>query len=335
MRIAVDVMGGDFAPQEIIRGAEAAVREWGFEVILVGNEEAIAKYADSRLCLPVVRAPQVVQMDESPVVAVKRKPDSSVVKAVELVKDGRADAAVSAGHTGATFAASLFRLGRIRGVERPALASVIPNEQGQTVLLDIGANVDCKPGHLLKFGIMGSLYARQVLGVPNPRVGLLSIGEEASKGNEQTLTVFPLFERAPFDFVGNVEGGDLFSGRVDVVVCDGFVGNIALKTGEGVVRTLEKAVKQEVATNWVSKVCALPTVYTLRNIRKRFDYTEYGGAPLLGVNGVVVVSHGRSNAKAVKNAIRVAGEAVRTNLVGTIAGGIGDVRENGAETADG
>ncbi len=335
MRIAVDAMGGDFAPREIIRGAEAAAREWGFEVVLVGDEEAIAEHIDSASRLPVVHAPQVVQMDESPVTAVKRKPDSSVVKAVELVRDGRADAAVSAGHTGAIFAASLLRLGRIRGVERPALVSVIPNEKGQTVLLDIGANVDCKPEHLLKFGIMGSLYAGKVLGVSNPRVGLLSIGEESSKGNEQTLTVFPLFKRAPFDFVGNVEGGDLFGGRVDVVVCDGFVGNIALKTGEGVVRTLEKAVKQEAATNWVSKVCALPTVYMLRNVRKRFDYTEYGGAPLLGVNGVVVVSHGRSNAKAVKNAIRVAGEAVRTNLVGTIADGIAKVRENGAGTADG
>lgn len=335
MHIAVDAMGGDFAPQEIIRGAEEAAREWDLEVILVGNEETIAKYADSRLRLPVVHAPQVVEMDESPVAAVKRKPESSVVKAVQLVKDGQADAAVSAGHTGATFAASFFRLGRIRGIDRPALVSVIPNEKAQTVFLDVGANVDCKPGHLLQFGMMGSLYAQKVLGVPSPRVGLLSIGEEASKGNELTLMVFPLFERAPFYFVGNVEGGDLFNGRVDVVVCDGFIGNIALKTGEGVVRTLEKAVKQEIAANWISKLCVLPTMYTLRNIRKRFDHTEYGGAPLLGVNGVVVVSHGSSNAKAIKNAIRVADEAVRKNLVGAIADGIGEVREQGAGIADG
>lgn len=335
MRVAVDAMGGDFAPLEIVRGAEAASKEWDLEVILVGDEEKISAVLDSPPSLPVVHAPETIAMDESPVLAVRRKPEASIVKAVQLVKEGRADAVVSAGHTGATFAAGFLHLGRISGIDRPALLSVIPNEKSQTVLLDVGANVDCKPGQLFQFGIMGALYAQKVLGVAQPRVGLLSIGEEASKGNELTLGAYPLFDRAPFRFVGNVEGGDLFNGRVDVVVCDGFTGNIVLKTGEGLAFTLENAIKKEVAGNWMAGMFLLMSMFALRSIRRRFDCTEYGGAPLLGVNGVVVVSHGSSRAKAVKNAVRVAGEAARNDLVGAIASGITEVLTKEAETANG
>ena len=335
MRIAVDAMGGDFAPLEIVRGAEAAAREWGYQVVLVGDEARITAALGSTPSLPVVHTPETIGMDEQPVLAVRRKPGSSIVKAVRLVRDGQADAAVSAGHTGAIMAAGFLHLGRIPGIDRPALLSVIPNEKAQTVLVDVGANVDCKPGHLLQFGVMGAMYARKVLGVDNPRVGLLSIGEEPTKGNELTLAAYPLFERAPFWFAGNVEGRDLFNGRVDVVVCDGFTGNIVLKTGEGVVVTLTNAIKREIATNWMNRMFLMMSAFALKSIRQRFDYTEYGGAPLLGVNGVVVVSHGSSQAKAVKNAVRVAGEAVRSNLVGAIAGGIAETLAKGAETANG
>ncbi len=335
MRIAVDAMGGDFAPLEIVRGAEAAARGLDLEVILVGDEEKISAALGSPPSLPVVHASETIQMDEQPVLAVRRKPGASIVKAVQLVRDGQADAVVSAGHTGATLAASFLHLGRIPGIERPAILSIIPNEKSQTVLVDVGANVDCKPTHLLQFGVMGAMYARKVLGVTCPRVGLLNIGEEASKGNELTCAAYPLFERAPFRFVGNVEGRDLFNGRVDVVVCDGFTGNIVLKTGEGLVVALGNAIKKEIATNWMNRMFLLISAFSLKSIRQRFDYTEYGGAPLLGVNGVVVVSHGSSRAKEVKNAIRVAGEAVRNNLVEAIASGINETLTKGAETANG
>lgn len=335
MRIAVDAMGGDFAPLEIVRGAEAAAKEFDYQVILVGDEERITAALGSPPSLPVVHASETIGMDEQPVVAVRRKPEASVVKAVQLVRDGLADAAVSAGHTGATLAAGFLHLGRIPGIDRPAILSVIPNEATQTVLVDVGANVDCRPNHLLQFGVMGAMYARKVLGVAQPRVGLLSIGEEPKKGNELTLAAYPLFERAPFRFVGNVEGRDLFNGRVDVVVCDGFIGNIVLKTGEGVVMALASAIKKEIATNWMNRMFLMMSAFALKSIRRRFDYTEYGGAPLLGVNGVVVVGHGSSQAKAIKNAVRVAGEAVRSNLVGAIADGIAEMLAKGAESANG
>ncbi|MBE0466116.1 MAG: phosphate acyltransferase PlsX [Candidatus Desulforudis sp.] len=335
MRVAVDAMGGDFAPLEIVKGAEAAAQELKLDVILVGDEEKISAALGSSRNLSIVHAPDIIKMEESPVLAVRRKPQASVVKAVQLVRDGTADAAVSAGNTGATFAASFMHLGRTAGIDRPALLSLIPNARSQTVLVDVGANVDCKPAHLLHFGIMGAMYAQKVLGVTQPRVGLLSIGEEPSKGNELTLAAYRLFEGAPFRFTGNVEGRDLFSGHVDVIVCDGFTGNIVLKTGEGLVHTMENAIKQEISNNWMSRVFLGMAVTVLKNIRRRFDYTEYGGVPLLGVNGVVVVSHGSSQAKSIKNAIRVAGDAVKNNLVGAIADGISEVMASGVETANG
>ncbi|MDD4168849.1 MAG: phosphate acyltransferase PlsX [Desulfotomaculaceae bacterium] len=322
MRIAVDVMGGDFAPVEIIKGALQAVEEYGLAIDLVGDEEQVYaeldKY-DAGDLVRVVHAPEVIEMRDHPAVAVRRKKNSSIVKATQLVKDGAAQAVVSAGSTGASMTSALLSLGRIKGIDRPAIAIVLPGEDGFTLLLDIGANVDCKPHNLLQFGMMGSLYARQILGVANPKVGLLSNGEEETKGDEVTLAAFPLLANAGINFIGNVEGRDIYRSVVDVLVCDGFVGNILLKAGEGLAEFLFKIMKEEVAKSLLSlNAGGTMTGVALEGIQKRIEYAEYGGAPLLGVNGVSVVCHGRSTAKAIKNAIRVAKEAVDNNLVSAI-----------------
>ncbi|MDA8096694.1 MAG: phosphate acyltransferase PlsX [Desulforudis sp.] len=332
MRIAVDAMGGDNAPSEIVKGAVMAAEELGIRVLLLGDESRLREEVQETAKLRIVHAGEVIGMSESPVSAVRRKKESSIVKAVQMVKDGMAEGVVSAGHTGATMAAGLLILGRIRGVERPALVGMIPHLTGCTVLLDVGANVDCRPSHLLQFAVMGSKYAEKGLGIVLPRVGLLSNGEENSKGNEQTLAAYPLLERAPIHFIGNVEGRDLFNGRVDVVVCDGFIGNIVLKTGEGLAKAFSSMIKKQLAASWMAKMSAVAAAHTLRDIRRRFDYSEYGGVPLLGVNGVVVVSHGSSKAKAIKNAIGIAAEASRLNLAQTIGEGIGEVFVKGAGT---
>lgn len=316
MKIAVDAMGGDYAPREIVAGALEAVRD-GIEVILVGDSDSILKELGNgrRDSIEIVHAAETIAMGEQPAIAVRKKKDSSIVRSVRLVKEGRAGAFVCAGSTGAVMAASLLGLGRIKGIDRPAIASVFPGEKGRTVLLDVGANVDCKPKHLLQFGIMGYLYAEKILGVKNPRVGLLSVGEEESKGNELTLEAFPLLKAAGINFVGNVEGRDIFNGLADVVVCDGFVGNVVLKAGEGLAMSLLKMMKEELARNWLSKMGTALTLPALKELRRRVDYAEYGGAPLLGVNGVVIVCHGSSTAFAVKNAIKVAANAVSSGLV--------------------
>lgn len=334
MRIAVDAMGGDHAPSEIVKGAVMAAEESGIRILLIGDESRLRQETEETAKVRIVHAAEVIGMDEPPVSAVRRKKEASVVKAVQMVKDGLADGVVSAGHTGATMAAGLLMLGRIEGVERPALVSVIPRPTGCTVLLDVGANIDCRPSQLVQFAVMGSVYAEQGLGIVLPRVGLLSNGEEQSKGNELNLATYPLLARAPIHFIGNVEGRDLFSGRVDVIVCDGFTGNIVLKTGEGLAKAFSQLIKQELTSSWMAKMSAAVAARTLRNIRDRFDYAEYGGVPLLGVNGIVVVSHGKSKARAVKNAIRTAAEAARMGLVETIGTQISEALQKGAETVN-
>jgi glycerol-3-phosphate acyltransferase PlsX len=260
-------------------------------------------------------ASEVIGMDESPASAVKQKKDSSINVAISLVKSGEADGVISAGNTGALMAAALFGLGRIKGIERPAIATVFPIAEGRILLLDMGANVDCKPQHLEQFGRMGSLYAEKVMHIPNPRVGLLNIGEEKEKGNELTQAVWPLLKSAPINFIGNVESKEILSGTVDVVVCDGFVGNLILKFGESLAKYVINMLKKEVKKNVISQLGALMLLPSLGNLKKMVDYDEYGGAPFLGVNGVCFKAHGRARAKAIKNAIRVTGEAVKENMV--------------------
>ncbi|ACV62061.1 fatty acid/phospholipid synthesis protein PlsX [Desulfofarcimen acetoxidans DSM 771] len=330
MKIAVDAMGGDFAPREIVQGAVQAVQEYGFQIILVGDTEKITAELGSfpRDKIELVHTKEVIAMDEHPASSVRKKKGSSIVQANLLVKEGSAQAVVSAGSTGAAMAASLLYLGRIKGIDRPAIASVLPTMKGGTVLLDVGANVDCKPQYLLQFAIMGNLYASKILGIIKPRVGLLNIGEEETKGNELTLAAFPLLRQSGIDFIGNVEGREVFSGDIDVIVCDGFVGNIVLKTSEGLAMALKSMIKQEISCSITAKLGILLTLPSLKRFRQRIDYTEYGGAPLLGINGISVISHGSSTAKAIKNAIRVAADAVENGLVSSIRADI----EKGQDT---
>ncbi len=321
MKVAVDAMGGDYAPGEVVRGALEAVRTFGAEVILVGDQAAIEKElagSSQQKGIEIVHASEVIAMKDAPAVAVRKKRDSSIVRAVQLVKEGSAGAVVSAGSTGAAMASSLLGLGRVRGIDRPAIATVLPSQRGGTILLDVGANVDCRPQHLLQFAIMGSLYAEKIIGIKNPRVGLLNIGEEDNKGNELTQSAFPLLKNAPVNFMGNVEGRDIFKGSADVVVCDGFVGNVVLKAGEGLAMALMAMMREELTRNWLSKMGTALTLPALKELRRRLDYAEYGGAPLLGVNGVTIICHGSSSYIAIRNAIRVAAESVQTGLVAAI-----------------
>ncbi len=321
MKIAVDAMGGDFGPGIVVKGVCDAVRDFGLKVILVGNREAIEQElspGQNLQGIEIVHASEVISMGDAPVVAVRKKKDSSIVRAVQLVKEGEAQAVVSAGSTGAAMAASLLGLGRIKGIDRPAIATVLPNQQGGTVVLDVGANADCRPRNLLQFALMGSLYTEKVLGIPKPRVGLLNIGEEETKGNELVLETFPLLKNIPVNFIGNVEGRDIFKGTVDVVVCDGFVGNVVLKAGEGMGMGLMTILKEELTKNWLTKMGTLLVRSALAKLKRRFDYAEYGGAPLLGVEGVSIISHGSSSSMAIKNAVRIAAESVQVELVSAI-----------------
>jgi len=330
VKIAVDAMGGDHAPGEIVRGAVEAAREYRQKIILVGDQEKIMLELGQSPPeqIEVFHAPEVIAMGEHPAVAVRKKKQSSIVQAVRLVREGEAMAVVSAGSTGAAMVASLLGLGRIQGIDRPAIASILPRNGGATLLIDAGANVDCKPQHLLQFAIMGSLYAEKILGIPSPRVGLLNVGEEETKGNELTLAAFPLLRQAEnINFTGNVEGRDIFAGTVDVVVCDGFVGNIVLKAGEGLAIALLKMIKEEVTRSWLAKMGTALATSAFRCFEKRIDYAEYGGAPLLGVNGVSIICHGSSTARAIKNAIKRAREAVEAGLVDAIKSNV----ENTAE----
>jgi glycerol-3-phosphate acyltransferase PlsX len=307
MKIAVDAMGGDYGLKPTVEGAIAAVKELGIDVGLVGDEtqirEQLRRVGCSDARVMVHHAPQVVGMHEPPAQIARKKRDSSVWIATEMVKHGEASAVISAGNTGASMVASFFVLGVIKGVERPAIATTLPTLTGTAVMLDVGANVDCTAKHLEQFALMGNEYGKHLLGKPDPRVGLLSIGEEESKGNEVTKEAFKALKASPLNFIGNVEGRDVYSGVADVIVCDGFIGNIALKISEGLADTIKKILLREVARSRLGKLSYLFLAGPLVRLRRRVDYAEFGGAPLLGVNGISIVCHGRSSAKAIKNAI--------------------------------
>jgi phosphate acyltransferase len=325
--IAVDAMGGDHAPGVVVEGVVEAVRELEVHVALVGPEDTLraelrrhAAESDARISL--VAASEVIQMAEHPASAVRQKTDSSIVVGMREVKEGRASAFVSAGNTGAMLAAGLFHLGRISGVERPAIATVFPTRSGFTLIVDVGANADCKPEYLAQFALMGAAYSEQVLEVPNARVGLLSIGEEEEKGSQLVQRAHALLREQVPGFVGNVEGKDIPAGAVDVVVCDGFVGNVLIKFAEGVASTIGGIIREEITANPASKLLALGLRPAFRRAYGRLDYAEFGGAPLLGVRGVVIIAHGRSSARAIRSAIRVARRAVDGRLVERISSGL-------------
>jgi glycerol-3-phosphate acyltransferase PlsX len=318
MKIAVDAMGGDHGPAVVVEGAIAAHREFGISVVLVGDQAAL-EHELERLgrdgpSIEIRHASQVVGMAETPSQALRRKRDSSLRVSAELVRDGQASAFVSAGNTGAAMAISMFTIGVLRGVDRPAIAAVLPNLRRYTVLLDVGANVNPKPWHLFQFGVMGHVYARDILGVDSPRIGLLSVGEEEGKGNDLTREAYEELKESSLNFVGNVEGRDIYNGSCDVVVTDGFTGNVALKISESLAEMLGAMIKEELSRDLRSRLGAALALPAFQRFRKRVDYTEMGGAPLLGIDGAAVICHGSSPAKAIKNAVRVAAEWAKAGL---------------------
>jgi glycerol-3-phosphate acyltransferase PlsX len=312
--IAIDAMGGDFAPRNVIRGVVAALRESDVSLVLVGRESELRQELGSigaGDAIEIVDAPEVVGMDEAALTPIRKKKLSSIRVAAELVQEGRAAGLVSAGNTGASMACAKLIWGCLDGVDRPALATVLPNVRGVSVLLDAGANVECRPEHLVQFAVMGHVYAKAVLGMARPRVGLLSVGEEDVKGNEVTREANRVLKESSFiNFIGNVEGSHIFDGTADVIVTDGFTGNVALKVSEAVADALGVMIQQEMSRTVLSRLAALASWQALARFRKRIDYGEYGGAPLLGLNGVAIVCHGRSSPKAIKNAIRMAHEFI-------------------------
>ncbi len=324
MKIALDSMGGDYAPEMVVEGAveAASLGKGRFEIVLVGKKEVVEGYmADKRLSdgnIEIVDAPEVIGMSESPATAVRRKRNSSIVTAMRLHREGAVDAVVSAGNTGAVVASSLVSLGRLHGINRPAIAIWFPSKTGGTILLDGGANSDCDAHNLLQFAFMGSVYAENLLGRKSPRIGLLSIGEEKSKGNELTRETHELLEVSGLNFVGNVEGRDIFLGEVDVVVTDGFTGNIVLKFSETIVHYLSDLVKEGLGRYPLAKLGAAMMKPVFRDVGLALDYAEYGGAPLLGLNGVVIIGHGGSSARAIKNAILTAERIVDSDINGII-----------------
>lgn len=322
IKIALDAMGGDYAPEAPVKGACQAVQDFSdIEVVLVGNEDIISKLLKKQKTssrISIMNATESIGMDESPVQAVKEKKNSSLNVALDLAKAKMVDAVVSAGNTGAFMTSALFRLGRIKGVERPAIATVFPSKSGPITLLDMGANVDNTPNQLKQFGEMGSLYSEHILHVNNPTVGLLNIGEEKEKGNALTKEAWELLKKSKINFTGNVESKEIMNGRVNVVVCDGFMGNLILKFAESLSRKIIDLLKDEIKKSFLAKMGAMLLFPAFKALRKMVDYDEFGGAPLLGLNGVCIKAHGRSNPKAYKNAIRVAKEAVQADLVSCI-----------------
>ena len=325
MKIAVDVMGTDYGPAEIIKGVLQAVDEYGCDVVLVGDQEVIRQelareHQENNPRVTIHHASQVIEMKDHPGISVKKKRDASIVVATHLLHEKECDALVSSGSTGAAVASALFGLGRIRGIERPAIATVIPNVKGATVLVDSGAKVDAKPEQLVQNAIMGSIYAELQLGIPQPRVGLLNIGEEETKGNEQCLATYPLLKQDPhIHFIGNVEGRDINKGTVDVVICDGFVGNVVLKTMEGLASAVMEILKKTLMESGIfAKLGALLMKPALLRMKKQMDASEYGGALLMGVRAPFIICHGSSKAKAIKNAVRVAIELTQKDVVGRI-----------------
>lgn len=317
MPVAVDAMGGDHGPQVLVEGAILAAKEFGVESILVGDEailrKALEESGEQGLPIGIKHASQVVEMNEAPSEALRKKKDSTIKVAFELVKEGSASSVVSAGNSGATMASALVTLGRIKGV-RPAIATVMPTLKEPVVMIDVGANVDCKPIHLYQFAVMGNVFVREHLKKPNPRIGLLSIGEEDTKGNVQVKKAYDMLLESGLNFVGNVEGREVFKGDVDVIVCDGFVGNICLKLSEGLAETILQMLKQEIEGSLVASMGYALAKKAFKKFRKKVDYAEYGGAPLLGINGIAIICHGRSKARAIKNAIKVANDLSDVNL---------------------
>ncbi|NIA01571.1 MAG: phosphate acyltransferase PlsX [Bacteroidia bacterium] len=318
MRIAVDAMGGDFAPNAVVAGAYQAAREDKTSILLVGDgptlEKQLTKQGELQSSIEIVHAEQVVGMDESPITPLRKKKQSSIRICGELVKEGRAQAMVSAGNTGAALIVAKTVIGSIKGVDRPALATVFPSPRGGTVVLDVGANIDSKPEHLRQFAVMGHFYAQEILGTASPRVGLMSIGEEESKGSDLTKAVFAEMKATGFNFVGNVEGRDVFRGSVDVIVCDGFVGNVLLKSAESLAGLMSGMMKDELSKTWRTRLGYSLARPAFERFRRRVDYREYGAAPLLGVEAGCFIGHGRSNPRAIRNSIRRAVEFCAADL---------------------
>ncbi|MCX5865755.1 MAG: phosphate acyltransferase PlsX [Deltaproteobacteria bacterium] len=318
MHIALDAMGGDRGPEEMVSGAVMAVHGSDLEISLIGDqvrlESILATHGSLSSRIHVVHASQVVGMDESPFDAIRRKKDSSIMKAFALHKEGKVDAVVSAGNSGATLAAALKLLGRLEHVSRPGIAGIFPTLKGPVVMMDVGANVDCRPEHLFQFGVMATAFSQILFGLDRPRVGLLSIGEEGGKGNVLVKKSHELLQQSSMNYIGNVEGRDTFQGDVDVMVCDGFVGNVCLKLSEGLAEAVMGMLGEEISKSFKAKLGYLLAKDAFISFKKRVDYAEYGGAPLLGIRGNAIICHGRSSAVAIKNAIRVASEMARNKV---------------------
>ena len=337
MQIALDAMGGDHGSEELITGALLAAEQEGLNVTLVGDEKCLQEILDklspsaaTAARIKIVHSSQVIGMDEHPVNAIRKKKDSSVMVAFDLVRRGEADAVVSAGNSGATMASGVRKLGRLSGIARPGIASLFPTLKKPVVLMDIGANVDCRAQHLLQFAVMASAFSR-INDITNPKVGLLTIGEETGKGNSLIKETYPLLEKSSLNFIGNVEGRDVFQGEVDVIVCDGFVGNICLKISEGLAEAAMEMLKDEIVKSLPAKVGYLLARPAFKAFKKRVDYAEYGGAPLLGLDGTGIVCHGKSNSQAIKNAIVEASKMIKYKINQDILSSL-DVENNVAKT---
>lgn len=330
MKVAVDAMGGDFGPRVAVEGAIRASQEYNIEILLVGVEELIKrefeKINHSRSRITIVNASEAIGMGEG-LLSFRRKKRSSIRVSAQLVKEGEAEALVSTGNTAAVVYLSKKILGALKGVEKPALSLLVPTLKGLTLLIDVGANVNCKPHHLVQFAVMGDVFMENVLGLKKPKIGLMSIGEEESKGNELTRTAFDNLQRSALNFIGNVEGKDLYSGAADVIVSDGFTGNIALKVSEGVVETFFNMARTEIMKDFFAKIGFFLMKRNVKKLYKKIDYTEYGGAQLLGINGVCIIGHGRSNPHAVKNAVGLARDFVINNVQERIQDGISELRQ--------
>jgi glycerol-3-phosphate acyltransferase PlsX len=319
MKIAVDAMGGDHAPEVTVDGALAALREFGLSTLLVGKSAAIETLLRKRhgsvpAEIEIVEAPDVIEMSEPATAAIRRKRNSSIRVAAHMVREGRADGLVSAGHTGAAMVSAKMVIGTIEGVDRPALAAIVPNLSGFCLLLDVGANLECKNQHFREFAVMGHLYAQVLFGMEHPKIGLMSIGEEDTKGTDRTKEAFKVLKETGLNFIGNVEGSDVFNGRCDVIVTDGFTGNVLLKASESLGEMIEKSLREEITKSVKASVGFLLSKSAFRAFKARIDYSEYGGAPLLGLRSCCIIGHGRSSAKAIKNAIRMAAEFSRQRL---------------------
>lgn len=319
MKIAIDAMGGDYAPEEVVKGAVLALEERSLEIILLGNvekiKEELKKYKFKKDNLSIINCKESIDAGESPLNALRTKKDSSILVGMNLLKNGKANAFISAGNSGAVMASALLELGRISKIRRPAIAAVLPSIKGKVIILDVGANVDCKPEHLLQFALIGNKYAKYILNIKNPKIGLLNIGEEENKGNKFTQNAYKILKNANVNFMGNIEGKDIFKGIIDVVVCDGFTGNIILKSSEGLAKMLLIEINKKI-------ISQLPQSQEMGQLRqnfmelvKRTDYTEYGGLPLLGINGLCFICHGRSKSKTIKNAIINASDFVDAKIL--------------------